>query len=88
MFSLKAGRAVRRCAPPLFRCLLLLLPVCPSILTTGMTSSDNGALGSVSCSHGSDCGTGCCTLSLRVGGLLLLSLRLLLGWWRRRLCLR
>jgi hypothetical protein len=48
-----------------------------------MTSSDNGALGSVTRGSGSDCGTGCRTLSLLAGLLAgrLLWLGLLLGWW-------
>jgi hypothetical protein len=57
-----------------------------------MACSDDRPLGRVP-AHGSDCGTRCRTLSLRVGALLLLSLRLLLGlcrrWWRLRgWCLR
>ena len=47
-----------------------------------MTSSDDRTLGSIP-SSGSDYGTGCCALSLRVFVLLLLSLRLVLGWRRR-----
>ena len=82
---------------------LLDLPVVPPLLATGMTSSYDRARGSVS-SHGSDCGTSCRALSLRVLVLLLLRfvlllLRLLLllillllvvrrRWWICRLGLR
>jgi hypothetical protein len=76
---------------------LLALPVVSPLLATGMTSPDDRALGRVPRSGGSDCGTGCRTLSLWVGALLLLVLclllilRLLLGLRRPgicRLCLR
>ena len=44
-----------------------------------MTSSDDRTGGGIP-SSGSDYGAGCCTFSLWVFVLLLLSLRLLLGW--------
>jgi len=47
--------------------MLLLVPVVPPLLTTGMTSSDDRACGCVAGSCGSDGGTGCCTLSFIVG---------------------
>jgi len=78
---------------------LLVLSVVPPLLATGMPSSDDRARGSVS-RNGSDCGSGCRTLSpigrtlavllflgvlLLLGLLLLLVLLLLLGLIRLRL---
>ena len=64
------------------------LPVVPPRLAPGMTSSDDCTRGGIPGNCPDGC-TGCCALSLRVLVLLLslrvlLSLRLLLGWPRRR----
>ena len=53
------------------------LPVVSPLLPAGMTRSDDRAFGRVPRSNGSDCGTGCRSLSLGVL-VLLLVLRLLL----------
>ena len=61
------------------------MSVVPSLLATGMTRSDDCARSSVPCRSGSDCGTGCGTLSIGVLVLLLLVLRLL-GLRRPSIC--
>jgi hypothetical protein len=84
------------------------LPVAPSVLTARLTgictadyASDDRTPARVS-RNGSDCGSGCRTLCPLVSILLLLGLRLLLGWllsldfglllalrrpsWRSRIC--
>jgi hypothetical protein len=69
---------------------MLLPPVGPPLLATGMPSSNDRAPCCVPRS-GSDCGTSCRTLSPTVGVLLRLRFRLLLGLrllWRLHLFVR